>query len=67
MFNSLPEQAFVRGGAGGGSIYNRSVRALAYHIAGHELWHIKIIKERYLNMIPGKEIIGSQLVELTHL
>lgn len=25
-----------------------SVRALAYHIAGHELHHINIIKERYL-------------------
>ncbi|MBS1530681.1 MAG: hypothetical protein JSU01_10260 [Bacteroidetes bacterium] len=28
----------------------RTVRALAYHIAGHELRHIEIIKERYLNI-----------------
>lgn len=63
MFNSLPEQAFVRGGAGGDSIYNRTVRALAYHIAGHELWHLKIIKERYLNIKSEKKIFDSQLVE----
>jgi hypothetical protein len=25
-----------------------SVRAAAYHIAGHELRHLKMIKERYL-------------------
>jgi uncharacterized damage-inducible protein DinB len=56
MFNSFPEQAFVRGGASADSVYNRTVKALAYHIAGHELWHIKIIKERYLNMKPEKQI-----------
>lgn len=67
MFNSLPEQAFVRGVVGGDSIYNRTVRALAYHIAGHELWHLKIIKEKYLNMPGEKGIFGSQLVELTHV
>ncbi len=59
MFNSLPEQAFIRGGASAGSIYKRTVKALAYHIAGHELWHIKIIRERYLNMKTEKQIIGS--------
>ena len=52
LFQNLPEEALLRSGSGidtDGSIFNnRSVRALAYHIAGHELWHIKIIKERYL-------------------
>ncbi len=41
-----------------GSIINiRTVRALAYHIAGHEFRHIKIIKERYLNMPIEKHVI----------
>ncbi|WP_420401727.1 DinB family protein [Flagellimonas sp.] len=52
LFLNLPEDSFLRGGAGidyDGSIINRrTVRALAYHIAGHELRHINIIKERYL-------------------
>lgn len=50
MFNGFPEEAFMRSGASTGGINNRSVRALAYHIAGHELRHIKIIRERYLNL-----------------
>lgn len=58
MLNSFPEQAFDRSGASAGSIYNRTVRALAYYIAGHELWHIKIIKERYLKMTTEKGIIS---------
>lgn len=53
LFQNLPDDAFVRSGGGiddDGSIVNvRTVRALAYHLAGHELRHIKIIKERYLN------------------
>lgn len=51
LFQNLPEDSFMRSGgiAVDGSIINfRTVRALAYHIAGHELHHIKIIKERYL-------------------
>jgi len=54
LFQNLPEDAFMRSGGGiddDGSIINvRTVRALAYHLAGHELSHIKIIKERYLNL-----------------
>lgn len=50
MFNGFPEEAFMRSGASVGNINNRTVRVLAYHIAGHELRHIKVIKERYLNM-----------------
>lgn len=54
LFQNLPEDAFMRSGGGiddDGSIVNvRTVRALAYHLAGHELRHIKIIKERYLNI-----------------
>ncbi len=58
LFQNLPDDAFMRSGGGiddDGSIINiRTVRALAYHIAGHELRHIKVIKERYLNMNTGK-------------
>jgi uncharacterized damage-inducible protein DinB len=46
LLSGLPDDAFMRKG-----IMNNhpaSVRALAYHIAGHELHHINIIKEKYL-------------------
>lgn len=52
LFQNLPEEAFLRTGAGidtDGTIKNkRTVRAFAYHIAGHELRHMQVIKERYL-------------------
>lgn len=54
LFQNLPDDAWMRTGAGidqDGSVINtRTVRALAYHIAGHKLRHLKIIKERYLNI-----------------
>ena len=53
LFEYLPEESFMRGGEGidfDGSIINRrTVRGLAYHIAGHELRHFNIIQERYLD------------------
>ncbi len=52
LFEHLPEGSFMRKGAGidtDGSVVNeRTVRGLAYHIAGHELRHFNVIKERYL-------------------
>ena len=61
LFQYLPEEALLRRGAGldehNNIINERTVRALAYHIAGHELRHIKIIKERYLNLTIENEII----------
>lgn len=46
FFSSVPDEAWTRTGVANG---NRvSVRALAYHIAGHELRHVNIIKEWYL-------------------
>ena len=52
LFQSLPEESLDRKGClidSNGEIGNeRTVRALIYHIAGHELHHIKIIKEKYL-------------------
>ncbi|MEP0133399.1 MAG: DinB family protein [Eudoraea sp.] len=54
LFQYLPEEAFIRTGTmideNGKMANKRTVRALLYHIAGHELSHIKVIKERYLGM-----------------
>jgi uncharacterized damage-inducible protein DinB len=46
LFNGLDNSALTRAGVASGNAM--SVRAAAYHIAGHELRHINIIKERYL-------------------
>ena len=52
LFQYLPEESLIRSGAGidenGNLVNERTVRALAYHIAGHELRHFNIIKERYV-------------------
>lgn len=46
LINSLtPEELAVRGNATG---YTITVKALIYAIAGHELHHLNILKERYL-------------------
>jgi len=46
LFNGLPEDSFLRMGTANNN--KVTVRALAYHIAGHELHHMNIIKEKYL-------------------
>ena len=46
LFNALPEDVFLRMGTADNK--KATVRALAYHIAGHELHHMNIIKEKYL-------------------
>jgi uncharacterized damage-inducible protein DinB len=46
LFNGLNDEALTREGTADGK--KATVRALAYHIAGHELHHINIIKEKYL-------------------
>jgi len=50
LFNGLPEDSLDRMGHGTGTFNNATVRALIYHIAGHEQHHINLIKERYLNV-----------------
>lgn len=50
LFNGLPEDALDRMGHGTGTFNNATVRALAYHIAGHEMHHYFLIKNRYLTM-----------------
>ena len=46
LFNGLEDEAFTRFGTADEK--KATVRALAYHIAGHELHHISIIKEKYI-------------------
>jgi uncharacterized damage-inducible protein DinB len=46
LFDSFDHAALARAGVASGN--PMSVRAIAYHIAGHELRHVNIIKERYL-------------------
>ena len=46
LFNGLDNEALTRKGTADGN--KATVRALAYHIAGHELHHISFTKENYL-------------------
>jgi uncharacterized damage-inducible protein DinB len=46
LFDGFDREALTRAGVADGKVM--SVRAAAYHIAGHELCHINIIRERYL-------------------
>ncbi len=50
LFSYLPEDSFLRSGTLTGKENRRTVRAMLYHIAGHEQWHMNIIKERYLHL-----------------
>jgi len=45
FYNGLSDDTLMRAGIASGNIM--SVRAIAYHIAGHELRHLNIIRERY--------------------
>ncbi len=46
FFNSLADPALTRAGVANGHLM--SVRAAAYHIAGHELHHLASIRQNYL-------------------
>lgn len=45
LFNSFDDDSLLQKGVGSGNVL--SVRAAAYHIAGHELHHLNSIKENY--------------------
>lgn len=45
MFESLPEDAWLRTGIANGNAI--SVRAIAYVVAGHARHHLRILRERY--------------------
>ena len=47
LYAGIEDDLLVRTGVASGNVM--SVRAIAYHIAGHELRHINIIRERYLS------------------
>jgi uncharacterized damage-inducible protein DinB len=46
FYRSLAPEAWLRRGTVAG--YTASVRGLAFHIAGHELHHLGVLKDRYL-------------------
>lgn len=46
LFANLPDEALTRGIIANGHIM--SVRAAAYHIAGHELHHLNSIRQNYI-------------------
>jgi uncharacterized damage-inducible protein DinB len=46
LFDSFPDDALLRRGIANNN--EATVRALGYHLAGHELHHLNIIKNRYL-------------------
>jgi uncharacterized damage-inducible protein DinB len=48
LFNGLPEEAFDKMGKVIPDNNTATVRALLFHIAGHELHHLNVIKEKYL-------------------
>ena len=49
LFRSFSDEMLLRSGTASGSPF--SVRALGYIIAGHELHHLKVLKERYFGGI----------------
>jgi hypothetical protein len=46
LFEPLTPQEWLRRGIVNG--YEASVRGLAFHIAGHELHHLRVVREHYL-------------------
>jgi DinB superfamily len=46
FFRNLPADAWIRTGTASGNAW--TVRALAYTVAGHDLHHRKILREKYL-------------------
>jgi hypothetical protein len=49
LLENLPSSAWLRRGHVNG--YDCSVRGLAFHIAGHELHHHRVLRERYLPVV----------------
>lgn len=49
FFQSLTAEEWTRRGEVNG--YEASVRGLAFHIAGHEIHHLQILREKYLTLL----------------
>jgi hypothetical protein len=52
FFSGLPPAAWLREGTV--NDYRATVRGLAFHIAGHELRHLRTLREKYLPRLPGR-------------
>lgn len=50
FFAGLPAAAWLRRGIVNG--YSATTRGLAFHIAAHELHHLRLLRERYLPLLP---------------
>lgn len=46
LLDSLPDEAWMHRGHVAG--YEATVRGLAFHVAGHELHHLEILRKRYV-------------------
>ena len=53
LFRGLPTEAWSRRGIVNG--YSATVRGLAFHIAGHELHHVRIIRNLYIRNAQSRE------------
>ena len=51
LFQSLPVAAWTRRGSAAGNTF--SVRALAWIVAGHVAHHNRLLRERYVTLLPG--------------
>ena len=56
LFSGLPAEAWRRRGIV--CDYTTSVRGLAFHIAGHELRHMRVVREKYLHLPPAPYHVG---------
>jgi hypothetical protein len=56
LFAGLPAEAWRRRGIV--CDYTTSVRGLAFHIAGHELRHLRVVREKYLQQPPAPAALG---------
>ena len=52
FLGGLPTEAWDRQGMVNG--YAASVRGLAFHVAGHELHHLRVLEERYRPLLPSR-------------
>lgn len=58
LFRGLAPEAWLRRGVVNG--YEATPRGLAFHIAGHELHHHRILLERYLPALGGGASLGDR-------
>lgn len=56
LFNGMDDVALTRSGTADGR--HATVRALAYHIAGHELHHLELLRTRYHLPMTGGRVPG---------